>query len=135
MVLGVEVLLFWVFMISGLSEVGAGVSTSLSPLVSDAGSWNGGMVLPRMGVSPLVSSFLLMTSIGVLSTTTSPPSTQPGDLGSISARVFTGVSQFSAAAMGVLVTSSLADRGSDVGNIKFLCLSMIIMTMTHLLCL
>ena len=100
-------------MIKGLSDVGAGVSESSVSGVS----WRlkGGMVLPLMGVSAAwVSSFFCMTRMGVLSTTTSPPRTQPGDLGSMRAMVLTGVSQLlsAAAAIGVLVTSSLTDRGS-----------------------
>ena len=105
----------WVFMIKGLSDVGAGVSESSVSGVSWSWRLKGGMVLPLMGVSAAgVSSFFCMTRMGVLSTTTSPPRTQPGDLGSMRAMVLTGVSQLlsAAAAIGVLVTSSLTDRGS-----------------------
>lgn len=119
-VLGVEVLFVFVLRTSGLSDTGVSSESGVS------GSWNWGMELPLIGVfSPLspapASFFFCMTRMGVLSTTTSPPSTQPGDLGSISAMVLTGVSHAVASvaaadpestAIGVLSTPSLAERGS-----------------------
>ena len=116
--LGVEVLFVFVLRTSGLSDTGVSSESGVS------GSWNWGMELPLIGVfSPLspASIFFCMTRMGVLSTTTSPPSTQPGDLGSISAMVLTGVSHAVASvpaadpestAIGVLSTPSLAERGS-----------------------
>ena len=117
-VLGVDVLFVFVLRSSGLSDTGVSSESGVS------GSWNWGMELPLIGVfSPLspASFFFCMTRMGVLSTTTSPPRTQPGDLGSISAMVFTGVSHAVTAlaapdpestAIGVLSTPSLAERGS-----------------------
>ena len=117
-VLGVEVLFVFVLRSRGLSDTGVSSVSGVS------GSWNWGMELPLMGVfSPLslASFFFCITRMGVLSTTTSPPRTQPGDLGSIRAIVLTGVSQAVAAlaapdsestAIGVLSTPSLAERGS-----------------------
>ena len=116
-VLGVDVFIAFVLRSRGLSDTG------VSSVSGVAGSWNGGMELPLTGVfspSPLPISFfsvLVLTRMGVLSTTTSPPRTQPGDLGSMSVMVLTGVSHGVMAApdstaMGVLSTPSLAERGS-----------------------
>lgn len=122
--LGVEVLLVFVLRSRGLSDTGVSSVSGVS------GSWNWGMELPLIGVfSPFsrASIFFCMTRIGVLSTTTSPPRTQPGDLGSISAIVLTGVSQAVAelaapdsesTAIGVLSTPSLAERGSAMNPMR-----------------
>ena len=123
MVLGVDVFIVLVLMIRGLSDTGVSASSpspSPSPGPGVSAREKGGMELPRRGVAPApvsASLSLVCTRMGVLSTTTSPPSTQPGDLGSIKAIVFTGVSQApdpesEATAMGVRSTPSLADRGS-----------------------
>ena len=117
--LGVDVFIVFVLRSRGLSDTG------VSSVSGVAGSWDGGVELPLTGVfspSPLPISFfsvLVLTRMGVLSTTTSPPRTQPGDLGSMSVMVLTGVSHGVMAApapdstaMGVLSTPSLAERGS-----------------------
>ena len=107
--MGVEVFRAWDLMMKGLSDTGLsshGVS----------GREKAGMALPLAGVetAPPAWSFCI-TRMGVLSTPVSPPTAQPGDRGSISVIVRTGVSHFSptgSTAIGVRLTSSLADRGS-----------------------
>ena len=107
--MGVEVFRALVLMMKGLSDSGLsshGVS----------GREKGGMALPLAGVetAPPAWSFCI-TRIGVLSTPVSPPTAQPGDRGSISVIVLTGVSQLSPTGstdIGVRLTSSLADLGS-----------------------
>ena len=115
--MGVEVFMVLVLMISGLSDTGVsshGVS----------GSLKGGMELPLAGVttSPSTPLSFWTTRMGVLWNTFSPPRLQPGDRGSIRVIVLTGVSHCSVSsplstAIGVLVTSSLADRGSEESNV------------------
>merc|ERR1719425_184606 len=84
----------------------------LVSLLGVAGKQKGGGADPLIGV---LSSDFCMTRRGVLSSTTSPPSTTPGDLGSTSSLGFlTGVSQDLSTAMGVLSSPSEAERGSDL---------------------
>ena len=72
------------------------------------------MELPLAGVETFPPCSFCITMIGVLSNTAE----HPGDLGSIRVIVRTGVSHPSdpppVTAIGVLVTSSLAERGSDI---------------------
>ena len=107
--MGVEVFRALDLMMKGLSDTGLS-SQGVS------GREKGGMELPLAGVdtAPPAWSFCI-TRMGVLSTPVSPPTAQPGDRGSISVIVLTGVSHFSptgSTAIGVRLNSSLADRGS-----------------------
>ena len=107
--MGVEVFRAWDLMMKGLSDPGLS-SQGVS------GREKGGMELPLAGVetAPPAWSFCI-TRMGVLSTPASPPTAQPGDRGSIRVIVRTGVSHFSptgSTAIGVRLTSSLAERGS-----------------------
>ena len=115
--MGVDVFMALVLMIRGLSDTGVS-SQGVS------GREKGGMELPLAGVatSPSAPDSFCMTRMGVLWNTFSPPRLQPGDRGSIRVIVLTGVSHCSVSsplstAIGVLVTSSLADRGSEESNV------------------